>query len=85
MPAGKIRLSVPGGRAKSATVNGAAVEIDDEGRVVIQGLPAEVEISVVPESRAIASPEISGERTGLQPAAYRRQRPLRRGPCEIGL
>ncbi len=51
MPAGKIRLSVPGGRAKSATVNDAAAKIDDEGRVVIQELPAEVEVTVVPDAR----------------------------------
>lgn len=50
MPAGKVRLSVPGGRAASATVNGAAAEIDDEGRVVIQEMPAEIEVSVMPKT-----------------------------------
>jgi len=46
VPAGKLRLSVPGGRAASATVNRMEAEIDVDGRVVIESLPAEVEIAV---------------------------------------
>jgi hypothetical protein len=50
LPAGKVLLSVPGGRAASATVNGAGAEIDDEGRVIIQEMPAEIEVTVMPKT-----------------------------------
>jgi hypothetical protein len=49
IPAGKLRLSAPSGRAVAATVNGAPAEIDADGRVVVQELPAEVEVTIVPE------------------------------------
>ena len=58
IPAGKLRLSVPTGRAASATVNGAPAEIDADGRVVVNVLPADVEVTIVPKTGAIASLEL---------------------------
>lgn len=48
VPAGKLRLSVPSGRAVRATVNGSPAEIDADSRVVVPELPADVEVTVVP-------------------------------------
>ena len=56
VPAGSLRLSVPSARAASATVNGAPAEIDADGRVVVKELPAEVEVTIVRETVAIAPP-----------------------------
>jgi len=50
MPAGKVRLSVPSARAARATMNGKPAEIDADGRVVVDELPAEVEITILRET-----------------------------------
>jgi hypothetical protein len=50
VPAGRIRLAVPGGRAVAATMNGSQAEIDADGRVVVDTLPAEISVTIVPEN-----------------------------------
>jgi hypothetical protein len=50
VPAGKLRLTAPSGRVARASVNGVPAEIDVEGRVVVDALPAEVKMTVVRES-----------------------------------
>lgn len=50
VPAGKLRLTAPSGRVARASVNGVPAEIDAEGRVVADTLPAEVKMTVVRET-----------------------------------
>jgi hypothetical protein len=50
VPAGHLRLSIPTGRAASATVNGTSAEIDADGRVLVKSLPAAVTVSIVPKT-----------------------------------
>ena len=50
IPAGNIRLAVPGGRPVAATVNGSHAEIDADGRIVVDTLPAEVSVTIMPEN-----------------------------------
>ena len=45
VPAGKLRLSVPGRRVERATLGGAPAEVDADGRVIVDRLPARVEIA----------------------------------------
>ncbi len=49
VPAGGLRLSVPSARVAGAMVNGVPAEIDADGRVVVNALPAEVEVTIVRE------------------------------------
>ncbi len=48
LPSGGVRLTCPLGPLARATVNGRAAEIDSDGRVVVRGLPAEVELHLAP-------------------------------------
>jgi hypothetical protein len=45
LPSGGLRLTLPGGtKASQVAINGTPGEIDDDGRIVVRALPAEVEI-----------------------------------------
>jgi len=52
LPSGGIRLTSPLGQVTSAKVNGQTAKIDSDGRVVVEELPAEVELHVSPTDKA---------------------------------